>query len=377
MSYRDLFKFSETMRSLGFHRQIPIDSFHNSNFSLMAQVLIWLSLRFEPESTLLYDIETPDQRVYFIRTIAEFFALKANVKLNVKKLYQADRNAIGELLKITDLLNDALRSKITYNNKKEISKFDTNLYSKNNELKKQRELAVEITIKGSQLYQSLEEETELRPIREKCLNAFLDIGDMEQSLKSLIEKTKNKTEETKNLIKNITSTKENLDTKIAKRREDLDRNLKRLNTLKQVRPAFLEEFEDLESELRILYQEYILRQRCINYLENQQEQAAHIELMRMKEQQELAKNKIKNNKLDDEFKILDEDNEHNLLPEKVPGSSNESINKDHGMFSRLTDSETDSDLMLDDEDSNLLASDADLSTSKAEKSGSVQSDSDN
>lgn len=52
-----------------------------------------------------------------------------------------------------------------------------------------------------------------------------------------------------------------------------------------LRPAFLEEFEDLESELRNLYQEYITRQRCINYLEHQQEQVTQAELMHIQKQQ--------------------------------------------------------------------------------------------
>lgn len=47
----------------------------------------------------------------------------------------------------------------------------------------------------------------------------------------------------------------------------------------------MEEFEDLESELRNLYQEYITRQRCISYLEHQQEQVAQAELMHIQEQQ--------------------------------------------------------------------------------------------
>lgn len=66
--------------------------------------------------------------VFFFNLIEQ--ALKANVKLNVKKLYQADRNAISELLKITDVLNNALKSKIAFHSKNEISKFDTNLHSK-------------------------------------------------------------------------------------------------------------------------------------------------------------------------------------------------------------------------------------------------------
>lgn len=51
--------------------------------------------------------------------------LKTNVKLNVKKLYQADRNAVGELLRITDVLDDALNINKTKN--EGFSKLDTNL----------------------------------------------------------------------------------------------------------------------------------------------------------------------------------------------------------------------------------------------------------
>lgn len=98
-----------------------------------------------------------------------------------------------------------------------------------------RELASKITQKGAALFRSLDEETELRPIRDSRVNAALDINEVELSLKTLIEKTKKETEQTKGLIRNISATEANLDVKIAKRREDLERNSKRLNTLKQVR----------------------------------------------------------------------------------------------------------------------------------------------
>lgn len=102
-------------------------------------------------------------------------------------------------------------------------------------MKTTRELASKITQKGAALFHSLEEETELRPIRDSRVNAALDINEVEHSLKTLIEKTKKETEHTKNLIKNISATEANLDAKITKRQEDLERNSKRLNTLKQVR----------------------------------------------------------------------------------------------------------------------------------------------
>lgn len=56
--------------------------------------------------------------------------------------------------------------------------------------------------------------------------------------------------------------------------------------------------------------------------------------------------------------------------------SSAATSRNRSMFGRLSDSETDSDLMLDDEeDSNLIASDGELSTSRAEKLGSIHSDS--
>jgi clusterin-associated protein 1 len=44
---------------------------------------------------------------------------------------------------------------------------------------------------------------------------------------------------------------------------------KRLATLKKVRPAFMEEYEKLEAELRKSYEEYLVRFRCLAFLEQQ------------------------------------------------------------------------------------------------------------
>jgi len=66
-------EFTEVMRSLGYHQQISMDSFHSPNFSLVSEILFWLALRFEPDTNLPQEIETSEQRVYFIRSIVEFF----------------------------------------------------------------------------------------------------------------------------------------------------------------------------------------------------------------------------------------------------------------------------------------------------------------
>lgn len=72
-------------------------------------------------------------------------------------------------------------------------------------------------------------------------------------------------------------TEQNLDARIERRRTELDRNQKRLQTLKKVRPAFMEEFEKLEVELRALYDDYLQKFRYLAYLEHLYEDAAKAE----------------------------------------------------------------------------------------------------
>lgn len=50
-----------------------MDSFHSPNFALVSEVLLWLASRFEPDTNLPNEKETPEQRVYLIRSIVEFF----------------------------------------------------------------------------------------------------------------------------------------------------------------------------------------------------------------------------------------------------------------------------------------------------------------
>ena len=97
-------------------------------------------------------------------------------------------------------------------------------------------------------------------------------------------------------IENVASNEANLEGKIEKKKIELERNQKRLLTLKkvpcekyvkfielnvdryahhllefywqnafyifQVRPAFMDEYEKLESELKKIYEEYIIKFRC-------------------------------------------------------------------------------------------------------------------
>ncbi|KAL3273815.1 hypothetical protein HHI36_015243 [Cryptolaemus montrouzieri] len=135
------------------------------------------------------------------------------------------------------------------------------------ELKLSRQLASEITTTGATLFQLLGKEVDLRAHRQKSISRQFEINEMESGLKRAIDMIKEDIKDTNQLINNISATEANLDSKIERRKVEIDRYEKRLQTLKKVRPAFLDEFTSLERELEELFQQYSTKLRCLNHLE--------------------------------------------------------------------------------------------------------------
>lgn len=133
-------------------------------------------------------------------------ALKANIKLNTKKLYQADGYAVKEMLKITTMLYDAQNSwsmedNRSSNNNQGAVNFD--ISDKINELKTTRQLASQLTINGATLFDLLGREMELREIRDTKIARQFDISEIEAALKDVIENTRKEIDETKKQIDNV------------------------------------------------------------------------------------------------------------------------------------------------------------------------------
>lgn len=155
----------EMLRALGYPKLVSMESFRTPNFPLVADLLVWLTKRFDPDIDITLEIDTEDDRVKLIRNTAQFMAIKANIKLNTKKLYSADGYAVKELLKITTLLYTALNFNQTDQNNDENDVFnlrDYDITDKMNELKLSRQLASEITATGASLFDLLGKEGELR-----------------------------------------------------------------------------------------------------------------------------------------------------------------------------------------------------------------------
>ncbi|KAG7189457.1 hypothetical protein KM043_017153 [Ampulex compressa] len=317
MSFRDLRNFTEMMRVLGYPRLISLANFRLPNFPLVAEILVWLVKRFEPDTEIPSDHNTEEQRVALIRAIAEFMALKTNVKLNTKKLYQADGYAVKELLKITTLLYDAQNSsndkKVLEGGNRNVNSFD--ISDKVNELKTTRQLASQLTVNGATFFDLLGREVELREIRNSKVARQFDTSEIEIALKDVVENIRKEIEDTKKQIENVKDTEQTLDTRIERRRTELDRNQKRLQTLKKVRPAFMEEFEKLEVELRSLYDDYLQKFRYLAYLEHLYEDAAKAEQERFERRQAATKKQLERMRAEDvSFESMMEGNDSILPP---------------------------------------------------------------
>lgn len=105
-------------------------------------------------------------------------------------------------------------------------------------------------------------------------------------------------------------TEQNLTTRIERRRTELDRNQKRLQTLRKVRPAFMEEFDKLEIELKSLYDDYLQKFRYLAYLEHLHEDAAKAEQERFERRQVATRKQLEQLRGDDvDFESMMEGND--------------------------------------------------------------------
>ena len=322
MPYRELKSLIEMLMALGYPRLISLDNFRNPNFPLMAEIMRWLAERYDENAEIPKDIDTATDRVFFIKTIAQFMATKAHIRLNTKKLYQADSSAVKEMLKAVTALYQALQN-TSANLDQQDSQNDQQLISfdvsaKLSELKEIRRLATDITTKGAQIFDLLHKEPELREKRLEVLNHPPEISELERHLVTGTKSIQAEINKVHQMLESVAADENNLESKIEQRRAELDRSQKRMATLQQVRPAYMDEFERLEEELSVLYSEYVLKFRNLTFLEHQLDQ------LRMNE--EAAEQVVKRNAErlreerrlrgtgDDELDQLVDDEDGDLIP---------------------------------------------------------------
>jgi clusterin-associated protein 1 len=60
------------MRALGYNRLISMENFRQPNFALVAEILVWLTHRFEPDADIHTEFQSEEDRVALVRSVAEF-----------------------------------------------------------------------------------------------------------------------------------------------------------------------------------------------------------------------------------------------------------------------------------------------------------------
>uniref|UniRef100_A0A3Q3W8T8 Clusterin associated protein 1 n=1 Tax=Mola mola TaxID=94237 RepID=A0A3Q3W8T8_MOLML len=330
MSFRDLRNFTEMMRALGYPRLISMENFRTPNFTLVAEILIWLVKRYEPQVDIPTDVDTETDRIFFIKAVAQFMATKAHIKLNTKRLYQADGYAVKEMLKITSVLYGAMKTKqmaLGEQTEEDNVKFKFDLSSRISDLKAARQLASEVTSRGASLYDLLGKEVDLREMRTVAIARPLEINETEKALRAAIKEVLESVETTKGMLSNVVSDESSLDNKIEKKKQELERNQKRLQTLQSVRPAFMDEYEKIEEELQKQYDTFVEKFRNLCYLESQLDEYHRLEQERIEEAENAMR--MMQHKLREEERDLmrsslkDEDSDMDVPEDEGSGSDME------------------------------------------------------
>lgn len=294
MSYRELRNFTEAMRALGYPRLISVENFRTPNFDLMADILQWLTQRYDPSIDLpkiSSGNTTEADRVAFVKSVASAVHAKAQIKLNTKKLYSSDGYAVQELLKLATLLHAAAKES-SARSRTASEDPDSEIAAPlvlSGEERQIRSLGVEVTGMGATIHSLLVVEPELRDARMKAITRLLDSDDVERDIKRTINTINSQMKELADNLENLAADEANLETKIERKKTDLERGQNRLKSLQSVRPPFMDEYERLEVELKKLYNIYLERFRNVEYLENELEKYNREEQEKLEESEKVLK----------------------------------------------------------------------------------------
>lgn len=256
------------MRILGYTSPVSVESFRIPNIELVCEIIFWLVRRYEPSAELAFKIETDDERIEFFRRVCDIVLNKSRVRLNPKKLYQADGYAVQEMAKVANILKQAVSMR-QEDPEADYSHLQAQVAQRNmQDAKRARTLCAELTSDGSNLYFMLEDERGNRPQRERVLSRATEVSEFERRLREQLQFVAQQVEATQDSLTNLASDESNLEQKIEANKTQLDRRQKSLNALSSVKPAFMEEYAGYEKQLKDLFVNYLEHYRNLEYLEH-------------------------------------------------------------------------------------------------------------
>merc|ERR1740123_946157 len=217
------------------------------------------------------------------------------------------------MLRLAQVLYDAQKSVANGTPAEVTGEQDFGLNSKLADLKSTRSLCSQIVETGAGLFGLLADEHSVKADRDKALR-FLDgmsrnLGSnsenevVERAVSSLLGSHSQNLEQLKQTSEELQRDEKQLEQKIRKKSQELDRCKKRLSSLVSVRPAFMDEYEQLEQELERYYEQYVGRFRNLDYLEHEIDVLNQEEKDRM-EENERALKRMQKRLRDEEWALL-------------------------------------------------------------------------
>lgn len=190
-------------------------------------------------------------------------AVSSGIKLNPRKLYASNCATAKELLKVTTALLNSPQS--VHLDESQAINFEDSI--SNDEIRKIRNLSTELTGHGVNMYDLISKETVNKESRSQ-FSKPLELNIVEKLLKQATLTLKNQLETGKSTLDSQQSEKTSLESKIQRKESELERTNHRLATLVRIKPAYLEEFEKIEVQMKELYSQYTMRIRCYDAMKS-------------------------------------------------------------------------------------------------------------
>ena len=157
----------------------------------------------------------------------------------------------------------------------------------------------------------------------QALQSFDLNATVESSIDNALQTTKLKVGRLDKQCKILISNQRGMDEKIVRKTMDIERTAKRLESLKHVRPAYMDEYEKLEGELQIEYERYVVRLRNVDYLESELSTFKELDVARQSKS-DRARKRLQKKFREEEQRVLNgerDDTNETLEVESIEESS--------------------------------------------------------
>merc|ERR1719238_1656182 len=208
------------------------------------------------------NIESEHDRVNLIKTVTNIFMTKQHIRLNPKRLYQADGYAVKEILKLIVVLVQAIKTTPS-----EVENNNLTADIKQPDIRSLRENVARISRTGAALHEALDIEVRSRQQRQRAIMSHRELKEVERAIREATAAADKNAKMAYGKLESAAGDGNSVQAKIEKKRAELERTQKRLRQLNQLRPAYQDELDELQTDLKILYDEYAIKYRNAVYLE--------------------------------------------------------------------------------------------------------------